>query len=959
MILKRYVEVSLLIFLMIPILPVFKSVRADGTSTTIAVNPPESYVTVGKSFSVDINVTNVANLTSWQLTVYFLNSVLNCTNVVEGPFLKTGGGTYFGKTITNNYNSTHGRVLAYDTLLGNTTASGSGILATITFNALSVGDTTLHESDTKLGDENIPPQPIDHTTIDGTVHVQGFTLTVSTVGSGYVNLNNTGPYYHYEEVVTLTAVPIVGWSFQSWSGNLTGPTNPAFLVITGNMSVTATFTQDQYTLVVTVVGGGSVSENPSQATYVWGTNVTLAASASVGWSFAGWSGDASGSANPISVNMTSNKSVNATFTQTVYALTISVAGQGNVNLNDSGPYYYGDVVLLTAAAAVGWSFDHWSGDLGGSVNPTTILINGDKSVTATFTQIEYTLTVSAVGSGIVNLNNSGPYHYGDIILITAVPAIGWSFDHWSGNLIGIVNPANLFIIGNMSVTATFTQDQYTLVVTVVGGGSVSENPSQATYVWGTNVTLTANASVSWTFAGWSGDASGSVNPISVNMTSNKSVNATFTQITYTLTVNVVGQGSVTLNNTGPYHFGDAVLLTATAAVGWSFDHWSGDLGGSTNPGTLTITRNMTVNAQFTDTYTLTVDVGGSGSVNRNSTGPYHYGDVVRLTAVPAAGWFFDHWTGDLSGYANPATLTITGNKSVTAWFDKIIYTLKVSIVGNGCVIVNQTEPYCYGDVVQFTASASEGWTFFYWTGDLSGSDNPAVLVMTCGFPRPYYVTAYFVPKPTLQINPVNEICRTHGESFTLTLIVSDAVNVENFEFEIHYNTTLLDYLNVTWNAWGSGTISVDDANGIITGSTSGAPLNGTQNTVTIGFQAACYHVWKATPSWTNDLTDTIFLQRANLSYPGGSSLRYERGGALNQINVGPDFIYTFSPIQGDVNNDGVVDIFDLRPVGAYYNVQQGDPNWTAASTYDLNGDGIIDVTDLRLVAVNFGYVYIP
>jgi hypothetical protein len=128
--------------------------------------------------------------------------------------------------------------------------------------------------------------------------------------------------------------------------------------------------------------------------------------------------------------------------------------------------------------------------------------------------------------------------------------------------------------------------------------------------------------------------------------------------------------------------------------------------------------------------------------------------------------------------------------------------------------------------------------------------------------------------------------------------------------------------------------------------------------VTIGFQAACYHVWKATPSWTNDLTDTIFLQRANLSYPGGSSLRYERG-ALNQISVGPDFIYTFSPIQGDVNNDGVVDIFDLRPVGAYYNVQQGDPNWTAASTYDLNGDGIIDITDLGLVAANFGYVYIP
>jgi hypothetical protein len=87
-------------------------------------------------------------------------------------------------------------------------------------------------------------------------------------------------------------------------------------------------------------------------------------------------------------------------------------------------------------------------------------------------------------------------------------------------------------------------------------------------------------------------------------------------------------------------------------------------------------------------------------------------------------------------------------------------------------------------------------------------------------------------------------------------------------------------------------------------------------------------------------------------------LRYEKGG-LNQINIGPDFVYTFSPIQGDVNNDGTVDIFDLRPVGAYYLAKQGDPNWTEASTYDLNGDGMIDVDDLGIVAANFGYTFSP
>jgi uncharacterized repeat protein (TIGR02543 family) len=85
--------------------------------------------------------------------------------------------------------------------------------------------------------------------------------------------------------------------------------------MTSNKAVTATFTQNQYTLTVTTVGSGSVSKSPSQATYTWGTIVTLTAIPSTGWSFSSWSGDASGTSLSTTVNMTSNKAVTATFTQ--------------------------------------------------------------------------------------------------------------------------------------------------------------------------------------------------------------------------------------------------------------------------------------------------------------------------------------------------------------------------------------------------------------------------------------------------------------------------------------------------------------------------------------------------------------------------------------------------------------------------------------------------------------------
>jgi hypothetical protein len=214
----------------------------------------------------------------------------------------------------------------------------------------------------------------------------------------------------------------------------------------------------------------------------------------------------------------------------------------------------------------------------------------------------------------------------------------------------------------------------------------------------------------------------------------------------------------------------------------------------------------------------------------------------------------------------------------------------------------------------------------------------------------YSVTAHFIQKPTLQMSPAGKTCRVYGESFSVAVNVSTPVNVTDFKFEIHYNTTLLDCIGYTWNAWSTGTITVDEVAGKITGYTSGAPLNGTQTLVTLKFQASFRHIWKNATGWTNDLTDTIYLQSANVSYPTGQDLQYERGG-ISQINVGSDFVYTFSPIQGDIDNNGMVNIFDIRTVAYYYG--QIDPQ------YDLNGVNPIDVFDLVLIATNFGYTYTP
>ncbi|PSR54942.1 hypothetical protein AHMF7605_16240 [Adhaeribacter arboris] len=104
----------------------------------------------------------------------------------------------------------------------------------------------------------------------------------------------------------LTATP---YSASSGGGTAGTPLSISFSVV--NQS-----TPGQYSLSVAIVGSGMVTKNPNQTSYASGTNVTLTASPASGYKFSSWSGAASGTANPITVSMTSNKSITATFTNT-------------------------------------------------------------------------------------------------------------------------------------------------------------------------------------------------------------------------------------------------------------------------------------------------------------------------------------------------------------------------------------------------------------------------------------------------------------------------------------------------------------------------------------------------------------------------------------------------------------------------------------------------------------------
>ena len=135
-----------------------------------------------------------------------------------------------------------------------------------------------------------------------------------------------------------------------------------------------------------------------------------------------------------------------------------------------------------------------------------------------FLGCSHTLNVRTEGQGSVRLNPpGGTYFYGTTVNLTAIPATGWSFLLWSGDLSGTNSRETVIMDSDISVTATFGQ-QFTLAVTTVGQGSVRLDPPGDTYDCGTALTMTAIPNSGWRFDGWSGDVSGVNNPIVLSWT---------------------------------------------------------------------------------------------------------------------------------------------------------------------------------------------------------------------------------------------------------------------------------------------------------------------------------------------------------------------------------------------------------------------------------------------------------
>jgi uncharacterized repeat protein (TIGR02543 family) len=400
-----------------------------------------------------------------------------------------------------------------------------------------------------------------------------FTLTVARAGTGGGTVNSApagidcgadcAESYGRTMAVTLTAAPDATSSFAGWAGGCTG-TGACVVTMSAAKSVTATFTRTTFPLTVIKAGtgGGGIASVPAgiacgtdcSEVITTGTAVTLTATADATSTFAGWNGVGCAGTGTCSVTMDEAKSVTATFTRTVYPMTVTNLGGGTVNSTPTGIVCGGDCteifpgttkVVLTAVPAPGLSFAGWAGACTNVSGTCTVTMTAATAVTATF-RAPLTVTRAGNGSGKVTSTPPGidcgsdcsePYLYGTLVALTATANPDSVFTGWGGACSG-TEACTVALDAAKNVTATFELVTATLTVDNAGGGTVTSTTvgincgttCSKKYVPGTVVILKALPAPTKSFTGWSGGGCSGTGNCTVTMDGPKIVSADFTVV---------------------------------------------------------------------------------------------------------------------------------------------------------------------------------------------------------------------------------------------------------------------------------------------------------------------------------------------------------------------------------------------------------------------------------------------
>lgn len=234
---------------------------------------------------------------------------------------------------------------------------------------------------------------------------------------------------------------------------------------------------------------------------------------------------------------------------TQFTVNMGIYGYGSVGRNPNHPFYdSASTVQLTATPSTGHHFTGWSGDLSGVVNPTTLLMDSDKTITASFAIDTFFITATSGPNGTVTPTGVSPVTYGGSRSYAITANSGYLIDSLIVDGASTTPQASYTfsnVTANHTIRGVFRANSHTLTLEVSGEGRIVALPDQSSYTHGSSVVLKAMAGGTegperpgqespppdaWRFDHWEVDASGTTTPVTIVMDRDKTVRAVFVPV---------------------------------------------------------------------------------------------------------------------------------------------------------------------------------------------------------------------------------------------------------------------------------------------------------------------------------------------------------------------------------------------------------------------------------------------
>ncbi|HIH32315.1 TPA: DUF1349 domain-containing protein, partial [Candidatus Woesearchaeota archaeon] len=397
-----------------------------------------------------------------------------------------------------------------------------------------------------------------------------------------------------------------------------------------------------------------------------------------------------------------------------FNLTTNIIGQGNIEIApNKAAYTCNEQITLTAIPNLGNTFTEWTGSITGNINPTTLIMDTDKTITATFNQ-SIIITSSDLTSDDFNscsLNNiwtfidpvgDGSYSINGTNLLISVPS-GTNHDVWkAGNkaprIMQNINNTDFEIEAKFESTLTAQYQMQGIIIEQDTNNFIRADFNSDGQTVRMFIATFMNNTPTIRFSGLVNESYLRINRTADNWmiySSGNGIDWTLrTDFNHTITTNKAGvfAGNAGLN---PQH---------TAIIDYFFNN------------------QQRIEPEDTNSYAydLTTNIIGQGSIEVvPNKAAYTCNEQITLTAIPETNYSFSEWTGDITGSTNPTNMTMDSNKTITATFNQ----------SSNPVIIIEPDISIKSDDFN-SCSLNNIWTFIDPVGDGSYSINGTNLLIS-------------------------------------------------------------------------------------------------------------------------------------------------------------------------------------------------------------------------------------